>query len=156
MKRNSSTSCQSPAESVNPSANMRSCGEASPDAVSTNSEGTQENRDDLVPAQGSVGRNATCPSCSVHACLRSSSYKMLGHLLLPLSGQSAGCCTALPFESVLFVLKQGGAWAVHFFCLLSHLCFDWYFSSFHVNFLEVWQHRWQPVLTVIRVLLQRR
>lgn len=48
MKRNSSTSCQSPAESVNPSANTRNCGEASPDAVSTNSEGTQENRDDLM------------------------------------------------------------------------------------------------------------
>lgn len=48
MKRNSNTSCQSPAESVNTSANTQTCGEASPDAVSTNSEGTQENRDDLM------------------------------------------------------------------------------------------------------------
>ncbi|XP_029398151.1 UHRF1-binding protein 1-like isoform X2 [Mus pahari] len=48
MKRNSNTSCQSPAESVNTSANMQNCGEASPDAISTNSEGTQENHDDLM------------------------------------------------------------------------------------------------------------
>lgn len=48
MKRNSNTSCQSPAESVNTSANTQTCGEASPEAVSTNSEGTQENRDDLM------------------------------------------------------------------------------------------------------------
>ncbi|XP_076776068.1 bridge-like lipid transfer protein family member 3B isoform X3 [Arvicanthis niloticus] len=48
MKRNSNTSCHSPAESVNTSANIQNCGEASPDAISTNSEGTQENRDDLM------------------------------------------------------------------------------------------------------------
>lgn len=48
IKRNSSTSCQSPAESGNINANMQNCGEASPDAVSTTSEGTQEHRDDLM------------------------------------------------------------------------------------------------------------
>ncbi|XP_021501370.2 bridge-like lipid transfer protein family member 3B isoform X1 [Meriones unguiculatus] len=48
IKRNSNTSCQSPAESVNTSANMQNYGEASPDAVSTNSEGAQESLDDLM------------------------------------------------------------------------------------------------------------
>ncbi|XP_052020728.1 bridge-like lipid transfer protein family member 3B isoform X2 [Apodemus sylvaticus] len=48
MKRSSNTSCHSPAESVNTSAHVQNCGEASPDAISTNSEGTQENRDDLM------------------------------------------------------------------------------------------------------------
>ncbi|KAL1775458.1 hypothetical protein HispidOSU_027693 [Sigmodon hispidus] len=48
IKRNSNTSCQSPAESVNTSANMQNCGEASPDAISTNSEGVPESQDDLM------------------------------------------------------------------------------------------------------------
>ncbi|OBS76696.1 hypothetical protein A6R68_16853 [Neotoma lepida] len=48
IKRNSNTNCQSPAESVNTSANMQNCGEASPDAVSTNSEGALDSRDDLM------------------------------------------------------------------------------------------------------------
>ncbi|XP_040611021.1 UHRF1-binding protein 1-like isoform X2 [Mesocricetus auratus] len=48
IKRNSSTNCQSPAESVNTNANMQNCGEASPDAISTNSEGALESRDDLM------------------------------------------------------------------------------------------------------------
>ncbi|XP_036025504.1 UHRF1-binding protein 1-like isoform X3 [Onychomys torridus] len=48
IKRNSNTNGQSPAESVNTSANMQSGGEASPDAVSTNSEGAPESRDDLM------------------------------------------------------------------------------------------------------------
>lgn len=47
-KRNSNTNYKSPAENVNTSANMQNCGEASPDAISTNSEGAQENRDDLM------------------------------------------------------------------------------------------------------------
>lgn len=89
MKRNSNTSCQSPAESVNTSADTQACGEASPDAVSTNSEGTQENRDDLVPAQGSVGRKAACPLCFMQACLRSSIYTMATHVLYGLRVASA-------------------------------------------------------------------
>ncbi|XP_052609043.1 LOW QUALITY PROTEIN: bridge-like lipid transfer protein family member 3B [Peromyscus californicus insignis] len=48
IKRNSNTNGQSPAESVNTSANVQSGGEASPDAVSTNSEGAPESRDDLM------------------------------------------------------------------------------------------------------------
>ncbi|CAO2581383.1 UHRF1-binding protein 1-like [Lemmus lemmus] len=48
IKRNSNANCQSPAESVNTSANTQNCGEASPDAVSTNSEGAPESCDDLM------------------------------------------------------------------------------------------------------------
>ncbi|KAL6079224.1 hypothetical protein STEG23_018378 [Scotinomys teguina] len=48
IKRNSNTNCQSPAESVHTGANTQTCGEASPDAVSTNSEGVPESRDDLM------------------------------------------------------------------------------------------------------------
>ncbi|XP_050995902.1 bridge-like lipid transfer protein family member 3B [Acomys russatus] len=48
IKRNSNASCQSPAESVSAGANTQHCGEASPDAVSTNSEGAQEARHDLM------------------------------------------------------------------------------------------------------------
>ncbi|XP_027248400.1 UHRF1-binding protein 1-like isoform X1 [Cricetulus griseus] len=48
IKRNSNTNCQSPAESVNTNANMQNCGEASPDAISTNSDGALESRDDLM------------------------------------------------------------------------------------------------------------
>lgn len=48
IKRNSNTSCQSPAESVSAGTNAQHCGEASPDAVSTNSEGAQETHDDLM------------------------------------------------------------------------------------------------------------
>lgn len=48
IKRNSNANCQSPAESANTSANTQNCGEASPDAVSTNSEGAPESRDDLM------------------------------------------------------------------------------------------------------------
>ncbi|XP_051062294.1 bridge-like lipid transfer protein family member 3B [Phodopus roborovskii] len=48
IKRNSNANCQSPTESVTPSADAQNCGEASPDAVSTNSEGAPESRDDLM------------------------------------------------------------------------------------------------------------
>uniref|UniRef100_A0A8C6RAP6 Bridge-like lipid transfer protein family member 3B n=1 Tax=Nannospalax galili TaxID=1026970 RepID=A0A8C6RAP6_NANGA len=48
IKKNSNTNYQSPAESMNSSANVQSCGEASPDAISTNSEGAQENHEDLM------------------------------------------------------------------------------------------------------------
>ncbi|KAM9230704.1 bridge-like lipid transfer protein family member 3B [Dugong dugon] len=47
IKKNSVTNYQSPAESVNASANVQGYGETSPDAISTNSEGAQENHDDL-------------------------------------------------------------------------------------------------------------
>ncbi|EHB06641.1 UHRF1-binding protein 1-like protein [Heterocephalus glaber] len=43
-----STNHQSPAESVSTSANLQKYGESSPDAISTNSEGAQENHDDLM------------------------------------------------------------------------------------------------------------
>ncbi|XP_049740097.1 bridge-like lipid transfer protein family member 3B [Elephas maximus indicus] len=48
IKKNSITNYQSPVESVNASANIQNYGETSPDAVSTNSEGAQENHDDLM------------------------------------------------------------------------------------------------------------
>ncbi|KAM7113814.1 bridge-like lipid transfer protein family member 3B isoform 1-T1 [Molossus nigricans] len=48
IKRNSSTNYQSSADSANASTNLQNYGEASPDAVSTNSEGTQENQSDLM------------------------------------------------------------------------------------------------------------
>ncbi|XP_036878895.1 bridge-like lipid transfer protein family member 3B isoform X1 [Manis javanica] len=48
IKKNSTTNYQSPAESANASANLQSYDEASPDAISTNSEGAQEDRDDLM------------------------------------------------------------------------------------------------------------
>nr|XP_045008609.1 UHRF1-binding protein 1-like isoform X1 [Jaculus jaculus] len=48
IKKNSNTSHQSSAESMDTNANMQSCGEASPDAISTNSEGAHENHDDLM------------------------------------------------------------------------------------------------------------
>ncbi|KFO30309.1 UHRF1-binding protein 1-like [Fukomys damarensis] len=47
IKKNS-TNYQSPAESVSTSANLQKYGESSPDAMSTNSEGAQENHDDLM------------------------------------------------------------------------------------------------------------
>uniref|UniRef100_F6SUA5 Bridge-like lipid transfer protein family member 3B n=1 Tax=Callithrix jacchus TaxID=9483 RepID=F6SUA5_CALJA len=47
-KKNSTTNYQSTAESVNASANLQNYGETSPDAISTNSEGAQENHDDLM------------------------------------------------------------------------------------------------------------
>ncbi|XP_055972308.1 bridge-like lipid transfer protein family member 3B isoform X1 [Sorex fumeus] len=48
IKKNSTTSSQSPAESENASVNIVNFGENSPDAISTNSEGAQENHDDLM------------------------------------------------------------------------------------------------------------
>lgn len=66
IKRNSSTSCQSPAESGNINANMQNCGEASPDAVSTTSEGTQEHRDDLVTATVLWGNATVLHAWCVH------------------------------------------------------------------------------------------
>ncbi|XP_047404848.1 bridge-like lipid transfer protein family member 3B isoform X1 [Sciurus carolinensis] len=48
IKRNSTTNYQSPAESLNTSAAVQNYGEISPDAISTNSEGAQENHDDLM------------------------------------------------------------------------------------------------------------
>ncbi|XP_058164578.1 bridge-like lipid transfer protein family member 3B isoform X3 [Dasypus novemcinctus] len=48
IKKNSSTNYQSSAENVNASANIQNHGETSPDAISTNSEGAQENHDDLM------------------------------------------------------------------------------------------------------------
>lgn len=48
IKKNSTPDYQSPAESVNTSANLQNYGETSPDAISTNSEGAQENHDDLM------------------------------------------------------------------------------------------------------------
>ncbi|XP_010597886.2 bridge-like lipid transfer protein family member 3B isoform X1 [Loxodonta africana] len=48
IKKNSITNYQSPVESVNASANIQNYGETSPDADSTNSEGAQENHDDLM------------------------------------------------------------------------------------------------------------
>ncbi|KAM6153488.1 bridge-like lipid transfer protein family member 3B [Erethizon dorsatum] len=48
IKKNSTINYQSPAESVSTSANLQKYGESSPDAISTNSEGAQENQDDLM------------------------------------------------------------------------------------------------------------
>ncbi|XP_063111490.1 bridge-like lipid transfer protein family member 3B isoform X2 [Cavia porcellus] len=48
IKKNSTTNYQSPAENVSTSANLQKYGESSPDAISTNSEGAQENHDDLM------------------------------------------------------------------------------------------------------------
>lgn len=48
IKKNSTTNYQSPADSANASANLQNYGETSPDAISTNSEGAQENHNDLV------------------------------------------------------------------------------------------------------------
>ncbi|XP_004583193.2 bridge-like lipid transfer protein family member 3B isoform X1 [Ochotona princeps] len=48
IKKNSTPNYQSPAESVNASANLQNYGEVSPDAISTNSEGAQETHDDLM------------------------------------------------------------------------------------------------------------
>ncbi|XP_006871178.1 PREDICTED: UHRF1-binding protein 1-like [Chrysochloris asiatica] len=48
IKKNVITSYQSPAETVNASANIQIYGETSPDAISTNSEGAPENQDDLM------------------------------------------------------------------------------------------------------------
>lgn len=48
IKKNSTTNFQSPTGSANASANLQNYGETSPDAMSTNSEGAQENHNDLV------------------------------------------------------------------------------------------------------------
>lgn len=48
IKKASNINHQSPAESLNTSANVQNCGETSPDAISTNSDGAQENHDDLM------------------------------------------------------------------------------------------------------------
>ncbi|KAF6122471.1 UHRF1 binding protein 1 like [Phyllostomus discolor] len=48
IKKNSSTSYQSPADSASASVNLQNYGEASPDAISTASEGAQENHNDLM------------------------------------------------------------------------------------------------------------
>uniref|UniRef100_A0A1D5RBV8 Bridge-like lipid transfer protein family member 3B n=1 Tax=Macaca mulatta TaxID=9544 RepID=A0A1D5RBV8_MACMU len=47
-KKNSTTNYRGTAESVNTGANLQNYGETSPDAISTNSEGVQENHDDLM------------------------------------------------------------------------------------------------------------
>ncbi|XP_005268796.1 bridge-like lipid transfer protein family member 3B isoform X2 [Homo sapiens] len=47
-KKNSTTNYRGTAESVNAGANLQNYGETSPDAISTNSEGAQENHDDLM------------------------------------------------------------------------------------------------------------
>lgn len=48
IKKNSSTNYQSPADSANASVNLQNYGEASPDAISTTSEGAQENHNNLM------------------------------------------------------------------------------------------------------------
>ncbi|XP_008143000.2 bridge-like lipid transfer protein family member 3B isoform X1 [Eptesicus fuscus] len=48
IKKNSSTNYQNPANSANATANLQNYGETSPDAISTNSEGAQENHNDLM------------------------------------------------------------------------------------------------------------
>ncbi|XP_037701459.1 UHRF1-binding protein 1-like isoform X1 [Choloepus didactylus] len=48
IKKTSTTNYQSPAENANAGANIQNYGETSPDAISTNSEGAQENHDDLI------------------------------------------------------------------------------------------------------------
>uniref|UniRef100_A0A671FVV0 Bridge-like lipid transfer protein family member 3B n=1 Tax=Rhinolophus ferrumequinum TaxID=59479 RepID=A0A671FVV0_RHIFE len=48
IKKNSTTNFQSPTGSANASANLQNYGETSPDAMSTNSEGAQENHNDLM------------------------------------------------------------------------------------------------------------
>ncbi|ELK25988.1 UHRF1-binding protein 1-like protein, partial [Myotis davidii] len=48
IKKNSSTNYQNPANSTNATANLQNYGETSPDAMSTNSEGAQENHNDLM------------------------------------------------------------------------------------------------------------
>ncbi|KAM4882537.1 bridge-like lipid transfer protein family member 3B isoform 2-T2 [Thomomys bottae] len=48
IKKSSTTNYQSPAECMNASASVQNYGENSPDAISTNSEGAQEARDDLM------------------------------------------------------------------------------------------------------------
>ncbi|KAM8780061.1 bridge-like lipid transfer protein family member 3B isoform 2-T2 [Rhynchonycteris naso] len=48
IKKNSSTNDQNPADNANASANLQNYGETSPDAISTNSEGAQENHNDLM------------------------------------------------------------------------------------------------------------
>ncbi|XP_066866058.1 bridge-like lipid transfer protein family member 3B isoform X10 [Kogia breviceps] len=48
IKKNSTTNYQSPADRANASSNLQNYGETSPDAISTNSEGAQENHDDLM------------------------------------------------------------------------------------------------------------
>lgn len=48
IEKNSTTHYQSPAQSANASVNLKNYGETSPDAISTTSEGAQENHDDLM------------------------------------------------------------------------------------------------------------
>ncbi|XP_023982986.1 LOW QUALITY PROTEIN: bridge-like lipid transfer protein family member 3B [Physeter macrocephalus] len=48
IKKNSTINYQSPADRTNASSNLQNYGETSPDAISTNSEGAQENHDDLM------------------------------------------------------------------------------------------------------------
>ncbi|XP_024435306.2 bridge-like lipid transfer protein family member 3B isoform X1 [Desmodus rotundus] len=48
IKKNSGTNYQSPADSGNTGVNLQNYGEASPDAISTTSEGAQENHNDLM------------------------------------------------------------------------------------------------------------
>ncbi|XP_032500244.1 UHRF1-binding protein 1-like isoform X3 [Phocoena sinus] len=48
IKKNSTTNYQSPADRANASENLQNYSETSPDAISTNSEGAQENHDDLM------------------------------------------------------------------------------------------------------------
>ncbi|XP_037369701.1 bridge-like lipid transfer protein family member 3B [Talpa occidentalis] len=48
IKKNLATIYQSPAETANASTNIQNYGAISPDAISTNSEGAQENQDDLM------------------------------------------------------------------------------------------------------------
>ncbi|XP_045443576.1 UHRF1-binding protein 1-like isoform X7 [Pipistrellus kuhlii] len=48
IKKNSSTNYQNTANSANATANLQNYGETSPDAISTNSEGAQENHNDLM------------------------------------------------------------------------------------------------------------
>lgn len=52
IEKNSTTHYQSPAQSANASVNLKNYGETSPDAISTTSEGAQENHDDLVIISG--------------------------------------------------------------------------------------------------------
>lgn len=93
---------------------MQNCGEASPDAVSTTSEGTQELRDDLVTATVLWGSH--CPSCLVHACLGSFIHKMAARMLPWTVLLLSQLAIPVLYSLSLFCLYcRRERWCVHFF-----------------------------------------
>lgn len=76
IKKNVTTNYPSLAESANASANLQNFGETSPDAISTNSEGAQENQDLVI-----ISERFCEEKCQPQGCFTFISYLIWAHFM---------------------------------------------------------------------------